>query len=192
MQKSIGLAVLGVLFLISLIACSGGGGGGGTGGGTSYILQVSGQPAGARVYLNGNLVNNPNRIELPPGTHQIRVEVDLENGQAIFQTFTVVAGRDTAITYDLRRYRIVANPASVEVWVSQSVAVSATLYENDSQVSADFTWSSQNPNIATVDNSGRVVGRSMGTTKIIITDTRTKLSLEVPVTVLDFPPPPGG
>lgn len=179
---------LGALFVASLIACSGGGGGAGG----TFFLRVSGQPADARVYLNGNLVSDPSRIELPPGTHEIRVEVSLGNGQALFQTFTVVAGQQTSITYDLRRYRIEANPATIEMWVSQAVQVTATMYDQNNQpVSANFVWTSQNPAIATVDSTGRVVGVRMGSTKIIVTDTRTGLSMEIPTTVLDFPPPPG-
>lgn len=191
MRKPKWLVALAVLFVASLTACSGGGGG--TTGGSSYILQVSGQPADARVYLNGNLVSNPNRIELPPGTHQIRVEIILDNGQAIFQTFTVVAGQQTSLTYDLRRYRIEASPDNVEVWAGLSVTVSARMYDQNNQpVQANFTWTSQNPAIAVVDNTGRITGVARGSTQVIVTDTLTGLSLEIPVTVLDFPPPPGG
>lgn len=193
MRKQKWLVALGVLFVASLIACSGGGGGGTTGG-SSYILQVSGNPADARVYLNdnSNSVNNPSRIELPPGTHRIRVEIPLENGQAIFQTFSVEAGQQTHLTYDLYRYRIEAEPNKVEVWAGLSVTVSARMHENNQPVQANFTWCSQNPAIATVNNTGRITGVARGNTWVIVTDTLTGLGLKIPVTVLDFPPPPEG
>jgi hypothetical protein len=101
--------LLGALFALNLLACSGGGGGGG--GTTTFSLAVTGNPTGARVFLNGQLVENPQRIVLPPGTHRIRVETTLSNGQVVAQEFTIVAGSIGSIQYDLSRYQIETNPA---------------------------------------------------------------------------------
>lgn len=195
MKRKTGVAgiALFALFVLSLLACSGGGGGGGT---TTFSLAVSGTPASARVYLNGQLVENPQRITLPPGTHTIRVETTLSNGQVVAQEFTIVAGSVGSIQYDLSRYQIETNPAAIEVWAGESITVAASLrdLQTNSIVSADFVWSVRDTTKATVQkltsNSARLTGVSRGATRLVITDARTGVTFEVPVSVLDFPPPP--
>lgn len=177
------------LFALSLLACSGGGGGSSTG---SLRLSVAGTPADAQVYLNGRLVEDPRNITLSPGTHQIRVEFTLSNGQVVYQTFTITAGMQTSLEYDLTGYQIEVTPNTVEVWVDQETQLTATLKDrNGAPVSANWVWRSLNPSLATVDSTGRVRGVQRGSTKVVVTDTITGLSLEIPVVVLDFPPPPG-
>jgi hypothetical protein len=186
-----GIALL-ALFVLSLLACSGGGGGGTS----TFSLAVSGTPASARVYLNGQLVENPQRITLPPGTHTIRVETTLSNGQVVAQEFTIMAGSIGSIQYDLSRYQIETNPATIEVWADESITVAASLrdLQTNSIVSADFVWSVRDTTKATVQkltsNSARLTGVSRGATRLVITDARTGVTFEVPVSVLDFPPPP--
>jgi hypothetical protein len=187
------VGLLGVLFALSLLACSGGGGGGGT---TTFSLAVTGNPTSARVFLNGQLVENPQRIVLPPGTHRIRVETTLSNGQVVAQEFTIVAGSVGSIQYDLSRYQIETNPATIEVWVDEQIQVAATLrdMQTGSVVSADFVFSVRDTNLARVEklstNAARVTGLRRGATRLVITDTRTGVTFEVPISVLDFPPPP--
>ncbi len=196
MKRKAGVAVIGLiaLFALSLLACSGGGGGGG--GTTTFSLAVTGTPASAKVYLNGQLVENPQRITLPPGAHTIRVETTLSNGQVVAQEFTVVAGAVGSIQYDLSRYQIETNPATIEVWAGETITVAASLRDlrTNSVVSADFVWSVRDTNRATVQklttNSARLTGVSLGATRLVITDARTGVTFEVPVSVLDFPPPP--
>lgn len=185
--------VLVALFGLSLLACSGGGGGGGT---TTFSLAVTGRPADARVFLNGQQVENPQSITLPPGTHRIRVETTLSDGQVVAQEFTITAGAVSSIQYNLDRYRIETNPATLEVWAGESITVAASLrdVDTDNILSADFVWSTRNPNIATAQrlstNSARITGVARGGTRAVITDTQTGITFEVPVSVLDFPPPP--
>ena len=187
------VGLLSVLFALSLLACSGGGGGGGT---TTFSLAVTGNPTSARVFLNGQLVENPQRIVLPPGTHRIRVETTLSNGQVVAQEFTIVAGSVGSIQYDLSRYQIETNPATIEVWVDEQIQVAATLrdMQTSSVVSADFVFSVRDTNLARVEklstNAVRVTGLRRGATRLVITDTRTGITFEVPISVLDFPPPP--
>jgi hypothetical protein len=187
------VGLLSVLFALSLLACSGGGGGGGT---TTFSLAVTGNPTSARVFLNGQLVENPQRIVLPPGTHHIRVETTLSNGQVVAQEFTIVAGSVGSIQYDLSRYQIETNPATIEVWVDEQIQVAATLRDmrTSSVVSADFVFSVRDTNLARVEklstNAVRVTGLRRGATRLVITDTRTGVTFEVPISVLDFPPPP--
>jgi hypothetical protein len=187
------VGLLSVLFALSLLACSGGGGGGGT---TTFSLAVTGNPTSARVFLNGQLVENPQRIVLPPGTHRIRVETTLSNGQVVAQEFTIVAGSVGSIQYDLSRYQIETNPATIEVWVDEQIRVAATLrdMQTGSVVSADFVFSVRDTNLARVEklstNAVRVTGLRRGATRLVITDTRTGVTFEVPISVLDFPPPP--
>ncbi|GIV06204.1 MAG: hypothetical protein KatS3mg016_1779 [Fimbriimonadales bacterium] len=196
MKRKTGIAgiALTALFVLSLLACSGGGGGGG--GTSTFSLAVSGTPTDARVYLNGQLVENPQRITLPPGTHTIRVEITLSNGQVVAQEFTIVAGSVGSIQYDLSRYQIETNPATIEVWVDESITVAASLrdLQTNNIVSADFVWSVRDTTKATVQkltsNSARLTGISRGATRLVVTDTRTGVVFEVPVSVLDFPPPP--
>jgi hypothetical protein len=187
------VGLLSVLFALSLLACSGGGGGGST---TTFSLAVTGNPTSARVFLNGQLVENPQRIVLPPGTHRIRVETTLSNGQVVAQEFTIVAGSVGSIQYDLSRYQIETNPATIEVWVDEQIQVAATLrdMQTGSVVSADFVFSVRDTNLARVEklstNAARVTGLRRGATRLVITDTRTGVTFEVPISVLDFPPPP--
>ena len=187
------VGLLSVLFALSLLACSGGGGGGST---TTFSLAVTGNPTSARVFLNGQLVENPQRIVLPPGTHRIRVETTLSNGQVVAQEFTIVAGSVGSIQYDLSRYQIETNPATIEVWVDEQIQVAATLRDmrTSSVVSADFVFSVRDTNLARVEklstNAVRVTGLRRGATRLVITDTRTGITFEVPISVLDFPPPP--
>jgi hypothetical protein len=187
--------LLGALFALNLLACSGGGGGGG-GGATTFSLAVTGNPTGARVFLNGQLVENPQRIVLPPGTHRIRVETTLSNGQVVAQEFTIVAGAVGSIQYDLSRYQIETNPATIEVWAGEQIQVAATLrdLQTNSVVRADFVFSVRDANLARAEkydkNAVRITGLRRGATRLVITDAGTGVTFEVPVSVLDFPPPP--
>jgi len=187
--------LLGALFALSLLACSGGGGGGG-GGATTFSLAVTGNPTGARVFLNGQLVENPQRIVLPPGAHRIRVETTLSNGQVVAQEFTIVAGSIGSIQYDLSRYQIETNPAVIEVWAGEQIQVAATLRDTRTNgvVSADFVFSTRDANLARAEkydkNAVRITGLRRGATRLVITDAGTGVTFEVPISVLDFPPPP--
>jgi hypothetical protein len=186
--------LLGALFALNLLACSGGGGGGG--GTTTFSLAVTGNPTGARVFLNGQLVENPQRIVLPPGAHRIRVETTLSNGQVVAQEFTIVAGSIGSIQYDLSRYQIETNPAVIEVWAGEQIQVAATLRDTRTNgvVSADFVFSTRDANLATAQklsaNAVRITGLRRGATRLVITDAGTGVTFEVPISVLDFPPPP--
>jgi hypothetical protein len=185
--------LLGALFVLSMLGCSGGGGGGGA---TTFSLAVIGSPTGARVFLNGQLVENPQRIVLPPGTHRIRVETTLSNGQVVAQEFTIVAGSIGSIQYDLSRYQIETNPATIEVWAGEQIQVAATLRDTRTNgvVSADFVFSTRDANLATAQklsaNAVRITGLRRGATRLVITDAGTGVTFEVPISVLDFPPPP--
>jgi hypothetical protein len=184
--------LLGALFVLSMLGCSGGGGGGAT----TFSLAVTGNPTGARVFLNGQLVENPQRIVLPPGTHRIRVETSLSNGQVVAQEFTIVAGSIGSIQYDLSRYQIETNPAVIEVWAGEQIQVAATLRDTRTNgvVSADFVFSTRDANLATAQklsaNAVRITGLRRGATRLVITDAGTGVTFEVPISVLDFPPPP--
>ena len=186
--------LLGALFALNLLACSGGGGGGG--GTPTFSLAVTGTPPGARVFLNGQLVENPQRIVLPPGAHRIRVETTLSNGQVVAQEFTIVAGAVGSIQYDLSRYQIETNPATIEVWAGEQIQVAATLRDTQANevVRADFVFSVRDANLATAQklsaNAVRITGLRRGATRLVITDGGTGVTFEVPISVLDFPPPP--
>ena len=187
------IGLLSLLLVLSLLACSGGGGGGGT---TTFSLAVVGNPTGARVFLNGQQVDDPQRIVLPPGTHRIRVETTLSNGQVIAQEFTIVAGSVSTVQYDLSRYQIETNPATLEVWAGEQIQVAATLrdLQTNGVVNADFVFSVRDTQLATAQklstNSVRITGLQRGATRLVITDAGTGITFEVPLSVLDFPPPP--
>ena len=187
------VGLLSVLFALNLLACSGGGGGGSA---TTFSLAVTGNPTGARVFLNGQLVENPQRIVLPNGTHRIRVETTLSNGQVVAQEFTIVAGSIGSIQYDLSRYQIETNPATIEVWAGEQIQVAATLRDTQANevVRADFVFSVRDTNLARAEklstNAVRITGLRRGATRLVITDAGTGVTFEVPISVLDFPPPP--
>ncbi|MGQ9902699.1 MAG: hypothetical protein ACUVR1_10910 [Fimbriimonadales bacterium] len=185
--------LLSLLLVLSLPACSGGGGGGGT---STLSLAVMGNPTDARVFLNGQQVDNPQRIVLPPGTHRIRVETTLSNGQVTAQEFTIVAGLVSMVQYDLSRYQLETNPATLEVWAGEQIQVVATLrdLQTNGVVNADFTFSVRDTQLATAQklsaNAVRITGIQRGATRLVITDAGTGITFEVPLSVLDFPPPP--
>jgi|FaiFalFF_MnMetaG_3_1042247.scaffolds.fasta_scaffold00674_3 hypothetical protein len=182
---------LGVIVLLLLWACSGGGGSGGVSTGS---LRIVGEPAGARVFVNGVQRGTAplDLRNLPAGTHHIRIEIT-ENGQIIAQEFTVEVGSQLEVRYDLNRYRIEANPATVRVLVGQSQQVVATMRDaNGNAIEATFEWSIENRNVATVTSSGanacRVQGVQIGSTYLVIKDTRTGMSLRMLVVVQEPPP----
>jgi hypothetical protein len=94
------------------------------------------------------------------------------------------------------RYRIETNPTTIEVWVDQRIEVVVTLRDTltNSIVSTDLDFSARNPSLATVQklsaNSVRITGVRYGTTQLRIIEPRMGISFEVPIRVLDFPPPP--
>jgi hypothetical protein len=183
---------LGVIALLLLWACSGGGGGGGGGIGTGS-LRIVGEPAGARVFVNDRQRGTaPLNLDLPTGRHHIRVEIT-ENEQIIAQEFTVEVGSQLEVRYDLNRYRIEANPATVRVFVGQSQQVVATMRDaNGNAIEATFEWSIEDRNLATVTsrepNTCQVQGIRAGGTRLVIKDTRTGISLRMLV-VVEEPPP---
>lgn len=184
-------ALLGLaLMALSFWACSGGGGGGGGGGGTStFTLAVTGNPPNATVYLNGQRVENPQRITLPPGTHRIRVEISLPNGQVVAQEFVIEAGSVGSIQYDLSRYRIETEPATIEVVEGADATVAATLRDltTNTTLEGQFSWASADPTVATVQQldarSVRIVGVRAGATRLRISEARSSLTTEIPVLV---------
>lgn len=194
MKRAVRCGIIGLLavFALSLLACSGGGGGGG-GGTATYSLSVSGTPADARVYLNGQRVENPQRITLPPGTHRIRVEITLSDGQVVFQEFEVVAGSTSSIQYDLRRYRIELSPSTIETRERARILVSATLRDlnTGNPVEAQLEWSTTDPAVAAVEQvnrtSAHIVGVRAGATRLIVKDTQTNTAIEAPVSVVPNP-----
>ncbi|MCS7273268.1 MAG: pilus assembly protein N-terminal domain-containing protein [Fimbriimonadales bacterium] len=180
-------ALLGlVLVALSFWGCSGGGGGGGT---STFTLAVTGNPPNATVYLNGQRVENPQRISLPPGTHRIRVEITLENGQVIAQEFVIEAGSVSSVQYELSRYRIETEPAAIEVVEGVDATVTATLRDltANTTLEGQFSWASADPTIATVQQldarSARVAGVRAGATKLRVSEARSNLNTEIPVVV---------
>jgi|GEM_PF-815075 len=183
---------LGVVVLLLLWACSGGGGGGGGVG--THSLRVVGEPAGARVFVNGvQRGTAPLELrDLPAGTYRIRVENPLANEQVIAQEFTVQVGSQLEVRYDLT-YRIETNPAQLQIQVGQSLQVVATMQDaNGNPVEATFEWSIEDRNVATVTsnepNTCRVQGVRPGSTHLVIRDTRTGISLRKLVVVSEPPP----
>ncbi|MDW8051453.1 MAG: pilus assembly protein N-terminal domain-containing protein [Armatimonadota bacterium] len=176
------------LMALSFWACSGGGGGGGGGASTS-TLAVIGNPPNATVYLNGQRVENPQRITLPPGTHRIRVEITLANGQVVAQEFVIEAGSVSSIQYDLSRYRIETEPATIEVVEGADATVAATLRDltANTTLEGQFSWASADPTVAAVQQldarSVRIVGVRAGATKLRISEARSNLTTEIPVVV---------
>ncbi len=187
---------LGIIALVILWACSGGGGGGGAGGTGS--LRVEGTPPGAQVFLN----NQPRGTapleltDLPAGTYTVRVEF-AEDGQIVAQEFQVRVGAQSVVRYDLNQYRIEAIPASIEVWVGTQQQVSAVVRDSaGNRLAASFRFSIVDNTFATIvgttETSCTLQGLRMGSTYLEIKDANRGVSLRVPVSVLDFPPPPGG
>ena len=114
----------------------------------------------------------------------------------VAQEFTIVAGSIGSIQYDLSRYQIETNPAVIEVWAGEQIPVAATLRDTRTNgvVSADFVFSTRDANLATAQklsaNAVRITGLRRGATRLVITDAGTGVTFEVPISVLDFPPPP--
>ncbi len=182
---------LGIIGLLILWACSGGGGGG------TGSLRVEGTPPGAQVFLN----NQPRGTapleltDLPTGTYTVRVEL-AENGQIVAQEFQVRVGAQSVVRYDLNQFRIEASPAPIAVWVGERQQVSAVVRDSaGNRLAASFRFSIMDTTVATIvettGTSCTVQGLRSGSTYLKIEDANRGVGLRVPVSVQDFPPPPG-
>lgn len=65
------------------------------------------------------------------------------------------------------------NPESIAIFGFETLAIGETVrlgitYEPDNATNLNFKWSSDNPTVATVDQSGNVTGRSEGTATITV------------------------
>jgi len=82
------------------------------------------------------------------------------------------------------------------VWAGEQIQVAATLRDTQANevVRADFVFSVRDANLARAEkydkNAVRITGLRRGATRLVITDGGTGVTFEVPVSVLDFPPPP--
>ena len=59
------------------------------------------------------------------------------------------------------------NNSAINVYVGKTYNLSATVYPSNA-TNKSLVWSSSNTNIATVDNSGRITGKAVGTTNITV------------------------
>ena len=71
---------------------------------------------------------------------------------------------------------------SVSLTVGGSTKVTATV-SPDKVTNKDVTWKSQNTNIATVDSTGKITARAVGSTEIIVTSVDNNKTATVKVTV---------
>jgi uncharacterized protein YjdB len=72
-----------------------------------------------------------------------------------------------AIDVSLPITRVKVNPSSSDMFRGDNVTLSATAYDiNNNVVTTNFSWSSLDGNIATVNSSGQVTAVSIGETKI--------------------------
>ncbi len=92
----------------------------------------------------------------------------------------LVVGMPTAT---LPVVRVAVNPAGKELFRNETSAFTAKAYNSsNAEVSATFTWVSQDPAIATVDANGTVTAKSLG--KTVITATTSGICGQAEVNVL--------
>ena len=114
-------------------------------------------------YFDGWYTNIPNGVKV-------------ENGYRPEQSITLYAKWKKAITYGL-----IEND-NIEVDITDDAEIVIT---NSSEIEESYTYTSSNPAIATVDQTGKVTGVSVGTTTITITGDESHQSLTVIVKVND-------
>jgi hypothetical protein len=79
--------------------------------------------------------------------------------------------------------RVAVNPAGKELFRNETSAFTAKAYNSsNAEVTATFTWASQDPAVATVDANGTVTAKALG--KTIITATTSGISGQAEVNVL--------
>lgn len=79
--------------------------------------------------------------------------------------------------------RVAVNPAGVELFRNETATLTAKAYNSsNAEVSATFTWASQDENIVTVDATGKVTAKNLGNT--IITATASGIVGQAEVNVL--------
>jgi hypothetical protein len=92
----------------------------------------------------------------------------------------LVVGMPTAT---LPVVRVAVNPAGAEMFRGETASFSAKAYNSSNgEVSATFTWASQDPGVATIDATGKVTAVKLG--KTIITATASGITGQAEVDVL--------
>lgn len=79
--------------------------------------------------------------------------------------------------------RVAVNPVSKEMFRDETATFKATAYNSaNAEVSSTFTWTSQDPNVASVDATGKVTAKALG--KTIITATTNGIVGQAEVDVM--------
>jgi DNA/RNA endonuclease G (NUC1) len=87
--------------------------------------------------------------------------------------------------------RVEVTPATADVAVGASLALSAAAFDAaDAPVTAAFSWTSRDPDVATVDAAGTVTGIAIGTVRIVAAVANGEAD-SATVTVEAAEPPPG-
>lgn len=173
--------------------CGGGGGGGVP---TTGTLAVRSVPAGAKVFLNGvdtGMATDVDLANVPNGTQQVRLEITINSKTYRIEQTVSVNGDIKTVTHNFNQRRIEAAPAAIDIWAGQTAQLNVQALDSGGNpiLGAVFQFQSANTAIATVSSTGLVTGVRLGTTRLIVTDTATGMSLLIDVQIRDFPPPPG-
>ena len=121
-------------------------------------------------------------------------------GMAVGEDVTIVAEasngvnavcRIDVIKLPVRVTGIYVSPVLKTLYIGEAFNIAATVMPKDADIK-DIIWSSENDKIASVDGTGRVLGRSVGETKILAKTADGGFEADCKVTVIKTPNGGGG
>ncbi|MBO5955307.1 MAG: Ig-like domain-containing protein, partial [Clostridia bacterium] len=124
-------------------------------------------------YLKGTIHRQGMRIDITPTTLTLtnyglgNSTKDVNPTDYIIDTFTIEKTAEVAL-------KGVELPESVEIPVGKTEALLATLSPANPTTELTYNWTSSNTDVATVDESGNVLAKAVGNTKITVTVTDSK------------------
>ena len=114
------------------------------------------------------------------GETAIRVTANGLTGNPVVYVPVLVVGMPSV---NLPVARVAVTPAGVEMFRGDAATLTAKAYNTaGAEVSSTFTWTSQDPTVASVDASGRITANNLGST--VITATASGITGQAEVEVL--------
>ena len=139
----------------------------------SALSYVSQNPSVASVAASGSDAVRVNALS--QGSTDVRVTVNGDGAMLILP----VAVSDV--------YTLTISPLSATLMVGSTKSFTATLKKNGVEISGSLSWSSSNPSVATIDNTGTISGRATGSVTITVSYTpawQAPISASANVTVV--------
>ena len=107
-------------------------------------------------------------------------------GSAVIKVVTNDLSKEAACTVTVKRHAesVELSQKEIKLYLGENRSLTATVLPSDAS-DKNVTWSSSNPNVATVSTAGNVVSKSVGTTVITVKTADGGYQAECKVTVLE-------